>query len=115
MDGLFANNNDLTLQIGFIIILANETAPENRVNANPSYTKDSSAAGPNLPEPTPPQPPRRDIFTIRGNIVHYSSIKYKRVTRSVLTSEVYGIVAGVDIAYTLATTLGKITKHLALL
>ncbi|KAK2001017.1 hypothetical protein LX36DRAFT_679224 [Colletotrichum falcatum] len=36
-------------------------------------------------------------FTVNRNIVHFSSTKCKRVTRSVLTSEIYAIVASADI------------------
>jgi hypothetical protein len=46
--------------------------------------------------------------------VYFSSTKSKRVTRSVLASEVYGIVAGVDIAYALILTLRIITAYLGL-
>ncbi|KAF1963980.1 hypothetical protein BU23DRAFT_585799 [Bimuria novae-zelandiae CBS 107.79] len=35
-----------------------------------------------------------NTFTIRGNIIHYSLIKCKQVTRSVLASKIYGIVNG---------------------
>lgn len=66
VDGSFVNNVDLTSQLGFVIILAYET-------------KDGSGE-----------------FTIHGNIVLFSSTKSKRVTRSVLASEIYGMVAGVD-------------------
>ncbi|KAL0939801.1 uncharacterized protein CTRU02_206411 [Colletotrichum truncatum] len=53
-------------------------------------------------------------FTLTGSIVHYSSTKSKRVTRSVLASEIYGMVAGVDLPYALATTLHTITDRLGL-
>ncbi|CAL3968219.1 unnamed protein product [Diplocarpon coronariae] len=43
-----------------------------------------------------------------------SSIKSKRVTRSILASEVYNIVAGADIAIALLITLKLITKQLDL-
>ncbi|KAF1973063.1 hypothetical protein BU23DRAFT_580578 [Bimuria novae-zelandiae CBS 107.79] len=33
-----------------------------------------------------------NAFTICGNVIHYSLIKYKRVTRSVLASKIYGII-----------------------
>ncbi|KAI0994966.1 hypothetical protein K3495_g13214, partial [Podosphaera aphanis] len=62
VDGSFANNNDLSSQIGFVIILANE-------NKNDDQNQ----------------------FEIKGNIIHYSSTKCKRVTRSVLASEIYGM------------------------
>ncbi|POS81886.1 hypothetical protein EPUL_005296, partial [Erysiphe pulchra] len=60
VDGSFANNKDLSSQIGYEIIIANEK------------TRDHS-------------------FEITGNLIHYSSTKSKRVTRSVLASEVYGM------------------------
>lgn len=84
VDGSFANNKDFTSQLGFAVILGNET---------------EIADG---------------EFTLRGNLLHYSSTKSKRVTRSVLASEVYGMVAGVDIAYALGTTLRRINAHLGL-
>jgi hypothetical protein len=39
-------------------------------------------------------------------------VKSKRVTRSVLASEIYGMVAGVDMAYAISTTLKMITDQL---
>ncbi|EDU51549.1 conserved hypothetical protein [Pyrenophora tritici-repentis Pt-1C-BFP] len=56
-DGSFANNQDLSSQLGYLLILANE-----------SSRQDST-------------------FDIRGNVIHWSSTKCKRVTRSVLASE----------------------------
>lgn len=85
VDGSFANNKDFTSQLGFAIILANE----DEIND-------------------------RHEFSITGNLIHFSSTKSKRVTRSVLASEVYGMVAGVDMAYALASTLRQITSHLSL-
>jgi hypothetical protein len=85
VDGSFANNRDLTSQLGFVIVLANEAAINDR-----------------------------NEFTIRGNLVHFSSTKSKRVTRSVLASEVYGMVAGVDMAYAIASTLRMVTARLNL-
>ncbi|MDB5910367.1 MAG: polyprotein [Massilia sp.] len=85
VDGSFANNRDLTSQLGFAIILGNEAM----VN-------------------------ERNEFTLTGNLIHFSSTKSKRVTRSVLASEVYGMVAGVDMAYALASTIRMITAHLDL-
>jgi len=85
VDGSFANNRDLTSQLGFAIILANEEMRD-----------------------------EEGVFKITGNLVHFSSTKSKRVTRSVLASEVYGMVAGVDMAYALSSTLKMITDHLQL-
>jgi len=83
-DGSFANNKDLTSQLGYVITLANEVA---------------------VPD---------DSFTIQGNLIDYRSVKCKRVTRSVLASEIYGMVAGVDMAYALGSTLKQITQQLDL-
>ena len=83
VDGSFANNKDLSSQIGFEIILANETL-------------------------------RDDEFTITGNLLHWSSTKSKRVTRSVLASEIYGMVNGVDMAIAINSTLDMIMGQLEL-
>ncbi|THC93999.1 hypothetical protein EYZ11_006508 [Aspergillus tanneri] len=55
VDGSFANNKDFSSQIGYEIILANESA-------------------------------QNEEFEITGNLIHWSSTKSKRVTRSVLAS-----------------------------
>lgn len=83
VDGSFANNSDFTSQLGFLITLANDVAN-----------------------------PDQDEFALHGNVIHFSSTKSKRVTRSVLASEVYGMVAGVDMAYAISSTLSLITEHL---
>jgi hypothetical protein len=67
IDGLFANNKDLSSQLRYKIMLTNE-----------SYNDNS--------------------FTLKGNLIHWSSTKSKRVTQSVLVSEIYGMVRGVDMA-----------------
>ena len=85
MDGSFANNKDLSSQIGYIVIIGNE--------------KDN---------------PMENAFTLTGNIITYSSTKSKRVTRSALASELYSMVQGVDIAYAIGTTLNIITTKLGL-
>ncbi|KAF1934527.1 hypothetical protein EJ02DRAFT_461112, partial [Clathrospora elynae] len=84
VDGSFANNSDLSSQLGFILMLVNKST-----NAN-------------------------STFTIRGNVIHYSSTKCKRVTRSVLASEIYGMVNGFDMGIAIATTLRMITERLGL-
>lgn len=83
-DGSFANNRDLTSQIGFLITLVNEDFSE------------------------------KGCFKITGNILHWQSSKCKRVTRSVLASEIYGLTTGFDHSFTLASTLRIITKRLGL-
>jgi hypothetical protein len=83
VDGSFANNKDFSSQIGFLIIIANETA-------------------------------HNDEFTINGNLVHWSSTKSKRVTRSVLASEIYGMVGGVDMSYAIGSTISMIMEQLEL-
>jgi hypothetical protein len=83
VDGSFANNTDMSSQLGFIIMLANEVTND-------------------------------DSFSIEGNTIHWSSTKCKRVTRSVLASEIYAMVNGVDIGLAIATTLQMITNRLEL-
>jgi hypothetical protein len=84
VDGSFTNNKDFSSQIGYLIILANETT--NGI----------------------------DEFTIKGNLIHYSSTKSKRVTRSILASEIYGMVGGVNMAIVINTTIRMITSQLEL-
>jgi hypothetical protein len=81
-DGSFANNKDLSSQLGFLIVLANEDRATN------------------------------STLEIYGNIIHWNSIKCKRVTRSVLASELYGMVSGFDHAIALSTTLNQIARNL---
>ena len=83
VDRSFANNQDLTSQIGYVIAMGNDLF--------------SSI---------------KDEFTFQGNVIHWSSTKCKRVVRSVLASELYAIVAGVDIAISLGSTLKMVTQQL---
>ncbi|KHJ31854.1 hypothetical protein EV44_g1966 [Erysiphe necator] len=85
VDASFANNKDLSSQIGFIIVLANE---------KPGDSKEE--------------------FLINGSLIHYSSVKSKRVTRSVLASELYAMVHGYDIDLSIETTLDLIAEQLML-
>jgi hypothetical protein len=85
VDSSFANNKDFSSQIGYLIIIANET--------------ETIFTGTNE-------------FTIKGNLIYYSSTKTKRVTRSVLASEIYGMVGGVDIVTAINTTIKIITEQL---
>ncbi|KDN62827.1 putative conserved hypothetical protein [Colletotrichum sublineola] len=87
-DGSFANNKDITSQLGFLITLANKITSRCPDNSNE--------------------------FTITRNIVHFSSTKCKRVTRSILASEVYSMVAGADMAYAISTTLKMVTDRMGL-
>jgi hypothetical protein len=82
-DGSFANNKDLTSQLEFVIVLAIEIS---RTEAD---------------------------FEIFGNIIHWSSTKCKRVTRSVVASELYGMMTGFDSGIALSTTLNQIMECLA--
>lgn len=82
-DGSFANNSDLSSQIGYVIMMVNE----NICN---------------------------DSFQIRGNLLHYSSTKCKRVTRSVLASEIYGMVSGFDLGLAIVETLKIVSQGLHL-
>jgi hypothetical protein len=76
-DESFANNKDLSSQLGFLVVLAHE-----------NHLKSS--------------------FALIGNIMHWSSTKCKRIIRSTLASEVYGMINGVNIGIALATTLEMI-------
>lgn len=71
-DSSFANNKDLSSQIGYVIVMAD--------NNN------------------------------QANIIHWSSIKCKRVTRSVLASELYAMTHGFDIGTAIKSTVDRILK-----
>ena len=71
-DASFANNKDLSSQIGYVIVLTDR-----------NYS---------------------------ANIIYWSSIKYKRVTRSVLASELYGLAYGFDIGATIKSTIQNILQ-----
>jgi hypothetical protein len=68
-DASFANNKDLSSQIGYVIALTDATKA--------------------------------------ANIIHWSSVKCKRVTRSVLASELYAMTHGFDISTAIKTTVDK--------
>lgn len=80
-DGSFANNKDLTSQLGFVIVIANETTGEN------------------------------STFNIKGNLIHFSSVKSNRVTRSTLASEVLATVASLDASYVEVCTINMILRN----
>lgn len=71
-DALFANNKDLSSQIGYILVLADAID--------------------------------------KINIVHWSSIKYKRVTRSILVLKLYEIAHSFDIAAAVKSILDKVLR-----
>jgi hypothetical protein len=68
-DASFANNKDLSSQIGYVLVLADDAG--------------------------------------RANILHWSSTKCKRVTRSVLASELYGMVHGFDMGASVKATVDR--------
>ena len=74
-NNLFANNKDLSSQIGFVFIIANED------------TNNSAR------------------FIIYRNLIYWSSTKYKRITRLVLALEIYRIASGFDTTLSISTTL----------
>ncbi|OWT43021.1 polyprotein [Pochonia chlamydosporia 170] len=84
VDGSFANNEDLSSQLGYIIVIGTEEETNN------------------------------GEMLVKGNIITYSSTKSKRVTRSALASELYSMVQGTDIGYAIASTLKLITKQLGI-
>ena len=51
-------------------------------------------------------------FTIYSNLIHWSLTKSKRVTQSVLASEIYEMVGGVNMAIVIKITLKIITDQL---
>jgi hypothetical protein len=53
---------------------------------------------------------RMDEFIIKGNLIHYSLTKSKRVTRSILVSEIYGMVGGIDMVIIINTMIRMITS-----
>jgi hypothetical protein len=55
-----------------------------------------------------------NTFIICSNVIYYSSTKCKRVTQSVLASEIYSIVNSFDIGIAIVTTLRIITGCLRL-
>lgn len=71
-DASFANNLNLSSQIGYIICLADASD--------------------------------------KANIIHWSSIKCKRVTRSVLASELYAMAHGFDTGAVIKSTVEKILE-----
>jgi hypothetical protein len=83
VDGSFANNHDLSSQIGYIVTLGIEEGTNGS-------------------------------FTWTGNVIGYSSTKCKRVTRAILASELYSMVAGVDMAISLSTTFALICRQLSI-
>ena len=72
IDALFTNNKDFSLQIGYILVLAD--------------------------------------ITNKANIVHWSSIKCKRITRSVLASELYAMAHGFDIGAAIKSTVEQLLQ-----
>lgn len=54
------------------------------------------------------------FFNIQGNIIHWSSVKCCRITRSVLASELYTMVNSIDVTIAVPTTLNLITEKLNL-
>src|SRR5271170_2212572 len=52
------------------------------------------------------------FYTWTENLIHYSSTKSKRVTRSILASEIYGMVGGIDMAIAINMTIKMITEQL---
>ena len=86
VDASFANNKDMNSQMGYVVILGNEIPTQNS----------------------------NRTFKIQGNIIHWSSTKCKRVTRSVVALEIYAMAHGVDIAVAIVGTLDMITERMGL-
>jgi hypothetical protein len=58
---------------------------------------------------------KNDEFTINGNLIHWSSTKNKKVTKSILTLEIYGMVGEINMSFTIGFTLTMIIKQLGFL
>jgi hypothetical protein len=71
-DILFANNRDLSSQIGYILVLVDGTG----------YT----------------------------NIIHWFSTKYKRVTRSILASELYSMAYGFNMGILVKSIIDRVLE-----
>jgi hypothetical protein len=54
----------------------------------------------------------KESFEFTGNIIHWFSVKCKRITKSVLASEVYAIAEGVNMAVAIGTTIDRIVAKL---
>ena len=54
----------------------------------------------------------KDSFVIQRNVVHYFSVKNKRIIYNILTSEIYGYINGFDLRYVIGYTLCKIVSRL---
>lgn len=50
----------------------------------------------------------------RGNVIHWSSTKCKRVTRAVLASELYAMTHRIDIAIPICMNINQIMQQLGL-
>ncbi|KAI1398392.1 hypothetical protein F4819DRAFT_468788 [Hypoxylon fuscum] len=48
---------------------------------------------------------------MKGNLIHWSSMKCRRATRSVLASEIYAMIHGVDMATAIGTTITSIHEN----
>jgi penicillin-binding protein-related factor A (putative recombinase) len=75
INNLFTSNKNLSSQIKFVFIIINEDTNNNI------------------------------YFIIYRNLIHWNSIKYKRIIRSVLASEIYDIASGFDIVFFISTIL----------
>jgi hypothetical protein len=53
-----------------------------------------------------------ESFEFTSNIIHWSSIKCKRITKSVLASKIYAMAEGVDITVAIRITINKIIAKL---
>jgi hypothetical protein len=71
-DASFANNRDLSSQIGYVLVLADGTG--------------------------------------RANIIYWSSTKCKRVTRSVLASELYGMAHGFNMGALVKSIIDRVLE-----
>ena len=58
---------------------------------------------------------KENSFDLRGNLIYYSSIKNKRIIQSILVSEIYRIIRGIDIVIMINTIIKTIISQLGFL
>lgn len=86
VNGFFANNKNLNLQIGFIIILGNKSSDKQEMG-----------------------------FRVTGNILYWVSNKYYKIIKSVLTNKIYNIISGFNIRFVFKIAIAIIMDLLGLL
>ena len=53
---------------------------------------------------------KNDEFIINGNLIHWNSIKSKRMIKNIFILEIYGMIGGVNMSFVIGFTLTIIMK-----